>query len=122
MCQFDGMESTQGLIHEGGAHVERSSGDPSGFATERTLTRQHVRDFLARLLVEVGHISVDNIFDEATLDENLRMESVAFIETQVALEEEFEIEIDLLRVVEINRFGGIVDYILDLMREGPSKE
>ena len=38
------------------------------------------------------------------------------IEIQIALEEEFEIEIDPIQVVESNEFAGIVDYIHDLIR------
>jgi acyl carrier protein len=39
------------------------------------------------------------------------MESVAFLELQVALEDELGIEIDPVRVVELNELGKIADYI-----------
>ena len=45
------------------------------------------------------------------------MESVAFVEIQVALEEEYDIQVDPIEVVERNEFGRIVDYIHALTLE-----
>ena len=69
------------------------------------------------MLREIGKIPAHRISDEATLDSDLKMESVALIEIQVALEDRFNIEIDVIEVVQINRLGGIVDYILALVSD-----
>ena len=79
-------------------------------------TKSIVRDCLAQLLMEVGRIPADRIVDTARLDTDLRMESVAFIEIQVALEDTFDIEIDLIEVLELNDFRSIVDYLCDRIR------
>lgn len=75
----------------------------------------HVRSLLARLLSEIGGIGADKIRLGATIDGDLQMESVAFVELQVALEEELGIEIDPVRVVELNEFGAIADYLYGLV-------
>lgn len=85
----------------------------------RAPTKHDVRDLLANLLVDVGGIGPDVILDDATVDGELRLESVVFVEIQVALEEALDIEIDLLDVVELNEFGAIVDYLYGrTLREG----
>jgi acyl carrier protein len=70
-----------------------------------------VRVRLAQLLEEIGNIPTDRITDDARIDEELRMESVALVELQVALEDEFDIELDPIKVVELNEFAAIVDYL-----------
>jgi acyl carrier protein len=74
-------------------------------------SRMDVRDRMASLLAEIAKIPPDSIVESATIDGELRMESVDFVELQVALEDEYLIEIDPIRVVELNRFGDIVDYV-----------
>jgi acyl carrier protein len=76
-----------------------------------------VREYLAQLLVEVGKIPADRVVDAARLDTDLRMESLAFIEIQVALEDRFDIEVDLIEVLELNDFRSIVDYLYDQVRQ-----
>jgi acyl carrier protein len=76
-----------------------------------------VREYLAQLLAEVGKIPADRIVDAACLDTDLRMESLAFIEIQVALEDRFDIEVDLIEVLELNDFRSIVDYLYDQVRQ-----
>jgi|SRR5215468_7179390 len=80
----------------------------------RSATKEYVRDFLVTLVQEIGKIPVEKILDGASLDGDLQMESVAFIEIQTALEEEFDIEIDLLQIVELNHLAEIVDYLHEL--------
>ena len=63
------------------------------------------------LIHEIVGIPVDVITDTATVDEELQMNSVAFVELQVAIEEEYDIQIDPIEVVELNQFGAIVDYV-----------
>lgn len=76
-------------------------------------TREDVKERLACLLNEIAHIPREVITDTATVDEQLQMNSVAFVELQVAIEDEYEIQIDPIRVVELNQFSAIVDYIYD---------
>lgn len=78
------------------------------------VTRQDVREHLKNLLIEVAGIGEDAIGDGAKIDGELRLESVAFVEIQVALEEEYDIQLDPIEVVERNEFSRIVDYIYDL--------
>ena len=87
-------------------------------AGEESVTRGAIARRLADLLNEIAQIPSDQISDEATIDNQLRMESVQFVELQVALEDEYEIEIDAIRVVEVNHFAGIVEYLFELTREG----
>jgi acyl carrier protein len=75
----------------------------------------HVRSLLARFLSEIGGVSSERVQVGATIDGDLQMESVAFVELQVALEEQLGIEIDPVRVVELNEFGAIADYLYSLV-------
>jgi len=75
------------------------------------LSRDNVRAQLADLLFEIAQIPRERITETATIDNDLQMQSIAFVELQVAIEEAYDIQIDPIRVVELNRFGAIVDYI-----------
>lgn len=79
--------------------------------SESVPSRESVRERLRQLVHEITGVELDAITDEASIDTELRMESVAFVELQVSLEEEFGIELDAIQVVELNRFGPIVDYV-----------
>ena len=70
---------------------------------------------LSQLLISVGSVPCHNVRNGATIDGDLQMESVAFVELQVALEEQLGIEIDPVRVVELNEFGAIAEYIHGLV-------
>ena len=74
-------------------------------------TRTELKDRLVSLLNEIANIEFDKITEDATVDEELQMHSVAFVELQVAIEEEYQIQIDPIQLVELNRFGEIIDYI-----------
>jgi len=78
-----------------------------------TVTREAVRRKLMSLLTEIAGIPSDVITDSATVDNELQMKSVAFVELQVAIEDAYEIEIDPIQVLELNRFGAIVDYVFE---------
>ncbi len=41
------------------------------------------------------------------------MESVAFVEIQVAIQDEYDIELDPIRLIELDQFGAIVDHIYE---------
>jgi len=83
---------------------------------DRRPTKSDVRDYLTHLLVEVAKIPPTQVVDGACLNAALKVESVAFIEIQVALEERFDIEIDLVEVLERNEFQAIVDYLYEAIR------
>jgi acyl carrier protein len=74
-------------------------------------TLPEVKERLVSLINEIAKIPRDRITDHATVDEELRMESISFVELQVAIEEEYGIQIDPVRVVELNEFGAIADYV-----------
>lgn len=74
-------------------------------------SRTDIRERMAALITEIAKIPPEAIHDTATIDGELRMESVDFVELQVALEDEYQIELDPIRVVELNEFGAIVDYV-----------
>jgi acyl carrier protein len=78
-----------------------------------TLSRDAIRERLTSLICEVANIPRERITETATVDEELQMQSVAFVELQVAIEDEYEIQIDPIRVVELNQFGAIVDYVYE---------
>jgi acyl carrier protein len=66
---------------------------------------------IARLASEIVGVRIDEISESSTLESDLKMESVTFVELQVAIEEEFGIEIDPIEVVELNEFGKICEYV-----------
>ena len=84
-------------------------------------SHSEIRSFLVRLLHEIGKIPLDKIHDESTVDGELQMQSVVFIEIQVALEDAYEVELDPVRLVEMNRFSAIVNYIYDSIAEPLSR-
>ena len=78
---------------------------------QRGPTRGEVRERVAGLVSEVLKIPREQITDSATVDNELQMQSISFVELQVAIEEAYDIQIDPIRIVELNAFGAIVDYI-----------
>jgi acyl carrier protein len=77
----------------------------------RIPTHYEVRQRLASLLNEIAKIPTERITDSATVDEELQMQSITFVELLVAVEDEYQIGIDPLTVVDLNDFGRIADYI-----------
>src|SRR5215510_5597594 len=74
-------------------------------------TREYVRDRLSTLVQEICHRAPAEIYDTATIDRELEMESVQMVELQVAIETEFDITLDFLEVLRLNSFRRITDYI-----------
>jgi acyl carrier protein len=74
---------------------------------------EEIRRLLVSTLEELG-IPKEQITESATISEDLALESVAFVELQVALEDELGIEIDPVRVVELDELSAIVRYLCDL--------
>lgn len=76
-----------------------------------------VRAILTKLLQEIAGIEPAAIRDDATIDGDLELNSVTFVELQVALEDDLDIVIDPVEVVERNRLGAIVGYLEALVAE-----
>ena len=70
-----------------------------------------VTERLRQLILEVVNVPAAQVTSSATIDGELQMQSVAFVELQVAIEEEYDIQIDPIRVVELNQFSAIVEYV-----------
>jgi acyl carrier protein len=64
-------------------------------------------------LEDIAKIPPERVAPEATIEDDLKMESIAFLELQVTIEDEFHIELDPIEIVERNRFDSIVDYIIE---------
>jgi acyl carrier protein len=79
--------------------------------SRRMVSRDEVKERLVSLLKEIAGIPRDRLTDDSTIDKDIQMESVAFAEFQVALEDDYNIEVDPIHVVELNRFGDIIDYV-----------
>ncbi len=79
--------------------------------TRRPVSAADVKQRLRHLITEIGKIPPERIVDSATVDDQLTKESVVFIELLVALEDEYQIEIDPVTVIELNEFGLIADYV-----------
>lgn len=86
-------------------------------APSQLVSPEEVRALLRQLLAEIGKIPVEEIRDGATIDGGLRLESVAFVELQVAIEDAYNIELDPIEVVERGEFGAIVSYICALISD-----
>lgn len=76
-------------------------------------TKAEVRDRLRGLINEIGKVPIERISDTATVDQDLQMSSLGFVELQVALEEVYQIQIDPVHVVELNNFAAIADYVYE---------
>jgi len=85
----------------------------SGMGSFSERNPEGVRRLLVSTLEELG-IPKEQITDSATISDDLGLESVAFVELQVTLEDELGIEIDPVRVVELNELSAIVRYLCDL--------
>ena len=83
-------------------------------------SREAVRERLRHLVHEITGIPLDVLTEDATIDRDVRMESVAFVELQVALVDDYGIELDAVEMVELNRLGAIVDYLHGLTERAAS--
>ncbi|MGH7790155.1 MAG: acyl carrier protein [Candidatus Binatia bacterium] len=90
---------------------------PDVKAATKCPTPAEVRSHVTRLLCQVAQIPVEAITDGATIDGELRMESVAFVEIQVAIEEAYDIVLDPVYLIELNEFGAIVEHIYSVCRD-----
>src|SRR5262249_36544123 len=83
-------------------------------------SKSEVRELLVRLLSEITEIPRESIREGATIDADLQMESVAFVELNVAIEDELNIRVDPIAIVELNEFSAIVDYVVELTAGQPA--
>jgi acyl carrier protein len=96
---------------------------PIRFTSETNMTQRgrtqptwdDIRDRVRVLLQDICHIPPERINDKATIDRELEMESVEMVELQVAIESEYDIVIDFMVVLKLNRLGLIIDYIASLV-------
>ncbi|HYD47676.1 MAG TPA: acyl carrier protein [Terriglobales bacterium] len=82
-------------------------------APNQALSRDYVYRRVAQLLHEIVGTPLEDINEDITVDEDLQMTSVIFVELHVAIEEELDTELDPIEVVELNRLGDIVDYMYE---------
>lgn len=75
------------------------------------LKPEYVKQRARELVHEITGLPLEEITDDASFDTTLVMESVQLVELQVALEEEFQTELDPIYIIELNRFGDIAEYI-----------
>ena len=66
---------------------------------------------LRALLIDIGGVDPALVSEDTSIDDNLSIESVAFVEITIALEEDFQIELDPLEILERKYLGSIADYI-----------
>lgn len=72
-----------------------------------------VWNLISTTLAELG-VAPELITPAASIADDLGLESVAFVELQVTLEDELGVEIDPIEVVELNQLSAIVEYICQL--------
>ena len=86
----------------------------------RKPTREDIAIRIAELISEVTGLPCEGIDESSTLESDLQMESVKFVELHVAIEEEFDIEIDPVEVVELNQLGAISEYVHSIVQDRPA--
>lgn len=94
---------------------ERPAKSATGLMTSTaSSSRIRTRTLLNRLLREVG-VPEDKLHDDARISTDLNLESVAFVELQVALEDELDVELDPVKVVELDQLSAIAQYLDSLL-------
>lgn len=79
---------------------------------------EEVKATLRRLIGEITDLDPDSITDSSTLDEDIPLPSIQFVELQAAVEDIFDIQLDPVEVVERNAFGAVAALIYDKVRAG----
>jgi acyl carrier protein len=79
---------------------------------------EEVKATLRRLIGEITDLDPDSITDVSTLDEDIPLPSIQFVELQAAVEDIFDIQLDPVEVVERNTFGAVAALICDKARTG----
>ena len=75
------------------------------------LEREEVRAVLWSMLREAGRIETDALTEASTIEDDLKIESIRFVELQVAIEEHYDIQLDPITIIELNELGKVLDYV-----------
>ncbi len=78
---------------------------------------QDILKHLGTLVHEITGIPLDAVRPEASIDNELEMKSVDFMRIHVALEEHFDVELDALLILELNRVDAICSYVESCVRK-----
>lgn len=73
---------------------------------------ERIRDIVAE---KVG-VEIDEITMETSFADDLEADSITLFELVMALEDEFDIEIDDESIEQINTVGDIVNYLEDMIK------
>jgi acyl carrier protein len=84
-----------------------------------TVPLETIKAVLRKLIVESSDLKPEAIVDSSSLDEDIQLTSIAFVEIQAALEEMFDIEIDPVEVVERNTFVAVAQLIAEKVELKP---
>jgi acyl carrier protein len=76
-----------------------------------SLSIQEVKEELRRLIADFAKLASVSITDSSTLDQDIQMPSIRFLEFQTTVEETFDIELDAAEVIEQNTFGKVATLI-----------
>lgn len=78
-----------------------------------------VIDHLAALIHEVTGLPVETIQPGSSIDNELEMKSIDFMRIHVALEEDFDVELDALIILELNTLEAICGYVEECIQHKP---
>jgi acyl carrier protein len=93
--------------------------DRSGVAPDECMSPVAVKATLRQLIAEVAHVKPEDIHDYSTLEDDIPLPSVVFIELQAAVEDMFDIELDPVEVVERNTFSAIAELVSEKIAARP---
>lgn len=85
-------------------------------------TIEDVKATLRQLIEENAGIPADSVADDSTLDGDLAMDSFSLLSVQVAVEETFEIQLELSDLETQNRFDAIAALVaerIEAKKEAP---
>jgi len=75
------------------------------------MTSDDVKRTLKAIIAEVCAVEPSTITDDTSIDNDLEIPSVAFVELQVAMEAAFDIFVDPMELIELNKFKLIAERI-----------
>ena len=101
------------------------AGDSSKQGSSRNVRPRQILTIAREILHSATGIPLVEITPASRIAEDLDLESIHLVELQVALEEEFDIELDPLDLIELGTIGQIADHVsaiigIDPGRHGPA--
>jgi acyl carrier protein len=84
--------------------------------------RDEIATFLKRLLVTEMPAGNSRLTEDSRIDSDFDIGSVVFVEIQVALEEQFDVELDPVHMVNLNVLRDVIDYIYDEVNRARDSE